>query len=103
MTKFRVDVHGKNYSLDVMRKRFFFLRTFEKRAVGFYTTRFIEAETANDAIETVFSLLRSELCNAGRQTEHSNLELKAIQEDEVGFDRNAPGGGFTFYDQSSSE
>ncbi len=97
MAKFKVSVHGKNYRIGEIRKRYFFRKEYVWRSVGFYTTRFIEAETANEAIEIVFALLRTELYNDGRQTDNSELELQEIQEDENGFDEYAPGGGYTFY------
>ena len=96
MSKFRVSVHGKNFQLGSVKKRFF-RNEFSRRSVGFYTTRFVEAETANEAIDTVFALLRLELESDGSVTRESSIELEEIREDEEGFDMHAPGEGYTFY------
>jgi len=99
MHKFRVSVHGKHFEIDIITKRLFRNR-YSKRLVGFYTTRFVEAQTANQAIEIAFALLRSELTKYGTVTPEFLLELETIRGDEEGFDMYAPGHGFTFYGDS---
>ena len=97
MTKFRVPVHGRNYQILRMRKNGFLGREYSSVSVGFYTTRFIEAESANDALELVFALLKAELEADTRITKESIMELDEICEDESGYDNYAPGAGYTFY------
>ncbi|HEX8735538.1 MAG TPA: hypothetical protein VF721_09460 [Pyrinomonadaceae bacterium] len=80
-----------------------FRKKIDWKQVGFYTTRFIESETANEAIERVFKIIDAELREAGRVTADSTMELSEIQEDEKGYDLYAPGGGFTFYNEDEEE
>ena len=96
MTKFRVIVRGENYEIGIGTGRLFWKR-FSSKMMGFYTTRFVEAESANRAIETVFNTLQRELERDGRTTAKSKLELEEIQVDEDGFNRYSPGCGYTFY------
>jgi hypothetical protein len=61
------------------------------------TTRFVEADSANEAMEMVLRIVKLELQNDGRLTDHSTFEVKEIREDDEGFATFAPGGGFTFF------
>lgn len=97
MIKFRVDVHGKHFRVQLIKKRWLRREQLSSKLVGFYTTRFVEAANANEAIDKVFEKLRTELANDGRATEDSILELNEICEDDSGFDLYSPGGGYTFY------
>ena len=97
MPKFRVEIHGSNFEIGVIKRRFLFWETLHRKPVGFYTTRFVERENANDAIAAVLEMLAAELEADGRNTTHSVLELVEIQEDDAAFDLYAPGAGFTFY------
>jgi hypothetical protein len=102
MTKFRVTVHGHNYRIGIAEGRLFW-KTYTSKMMGFYTTRFVEAETANKAIAIVFELVRHELETDGRVTAGSRLELEEIQVDENGFEHDAPGSGYTFYEAEAGE
>jgi hypothetical protein len=99
MNKFKVSVHGKHFQINIISNRLFRTK-YSSRMVGFYTTRFVEAETANEAIEIVFALVMSDLEKDGRVTPESSLELEEIREDEEGFDVYAAGEGYTFYGEA---
>lgn len=98
MPKFRLKIHGAGYRVLTGEKAFFiFTRKVWKRG-GFYTTRFVEAESEDDAISTIFQVLNEEFAeNSISITDESGLELERIILDEKGYDLYAPGGGFTFY------
>ena len=95
MPKFAVRVGGENYRIGIVKRKWFRDR-YQWKNAGFSTTRFVEAETANEAIEKVFEVVRSELKEMGRTTKDSTLELEGVREDEEAFDLYAPGKGFTF-------
>ena len=97
MPKFRVSVHGKDYKIGIVQRRFLFRKKHVWKQAGFYTTRFVESDNANEAIFQVFETLQMELERDGRTTENSSLELEEIQEDDKGFELYAPGTGYTFY------
>jgi len=68
--------------------------------VGFYATRFVEADDEEEATLAVFRIIEAECSeNAVSSTSKSSLELNKIIVDEKGFDAHAPGSGFTFYDE----
>lgn len=64
--------------------------------MGLATTRFVEAENANVAIDEVMKLVKNELNADNRTTHESTLELVEIREDAEAFDKFSPGEGFTF-------
>jgi hypothetical protein len=99
MIKFRVSVHGRNYQIGIMKRVRFVRKELSTNSVGFFTTRFVEAESATEAIEIVFSALTTDLEQEGRTTHDSVLDLEGICEDDAGFDEYAPGNGYTFYSQ----
>lgn len=96
MPKFLVRVSGENYSIKVVTRRLFFFKRKEVKRVGLTTTRFIEADNANLAIDGVMDRVRGELEAEGRTTPDSFLELVEIREDADAFDEFAPGTGYTF-------
>jgi hypothetical protein len=97
MPEFRVEIRGSNFEIGVIKRRFLFWKTLHQQKVGFYTTRFVERDNANDAIAAVLGILAAELEADGRSTTHSVMEVLEIQEDDDAFDLYAPGAGFTFY------
>jgi hypothetical protein len=97
MPKFRVLIHGENYRIRRRRRKFLFFKQTVSTAAGFYTTRFVEAESADEAFEKVLKIVKIETETDGRATERSTLKAAEIEEDEEAFDLYAPGGGFTFY------
>jgi len=96
MPKFLVRVGGENYGVRVLTRHWFFLRKEVIKRSGFITTRFVEAENANKAIEEIMTIVRAELESSGRTTTESTIELMEVREDSDAFDEFAPGAGFTF-------
>ena len=97
MPKFKVYVHGKDYEIQEEKRKFFLMKEITWKPINFYATRFVDCESANEAIEQTFDIVNKEIAGIGRATSKSKLELKEIQEDDELFDIYAPGKGFTFY------
>lgn len=97
MPKFRVLIHGENCLIQSGKRKFLFFKQTVLAEAGFYTTRFVEAGSADEAIEKAFEIVKIEMEAKSCATERSTLKVEEIQEDEEAFDLHAPGGGFTFY------
>ena len=97
MYKFIISIHGMHYKIKTRKRIFLFRKQTVIQNVGFYATRFVQAESANTARETVFEIIRNELKNVAEKTDNSLLELSKIQENDEAYDLYAPGEGFTFY------
>lgn len=97
MPKFLIRLHGENYRIKIEKRDFLFRKRSEWKDVGFYTTRFVESETANEAIEKALELVRKELEEVAVSNQNSNLTFDKIEENEEAFDLYAPGSGFGFY------
>ncbi|HTC92522.1 MAG TPA: hypothetical protein VK699_03595 [Terriglobales bacterium] len=66
------------------------------RKVGFYTTRFVDAQDEHDAEQTVLKFVKTEL-PSNSSSEDSTLQVESI---EIVESSNAPkkmGTGFSFY------
>ena len=98
MLKFVIKLQGENYEIEVKKKRWFFFHTTIWKRVGFYTTRFVAANTANEAIEQAFTSIKNEITEIGRQTDKSNLILLQIEENEELYNQFESNSGFTFYE-----
>lgn len=106
MPKFRVQVIGKSFALIVRQRYLFFFTRQSVRNVGFYATRFVEADDANHAIAYAIKLVEVEARDKLISNDTSSIEISGISEDVDGFDTLAPGSGFTIFstdDADSSE
>ena len=101
MPKFSVELHGQHYKMQFEKRDWLFRRRPVMKWVGFYTTRFIEAESEKEAAEQAIERVSAEVGSRAEITEGSRIELSSVEEDEEGFDLYAPGGGFTFYTEES--
>ena len=97
MPKFKVRIVGRNYRIGSAKRTLFLKRQTEWKTAGFYTTRFIETDTANTAISEVMTLLEMELESDGRKTAEGTMELDEIEVNEEAYDLYAPGSGYTFF------
>ena len=97
MTKFAIRLKGENYRVPTIRKKWLFLKESASVVAGMTTTRFIEADSANEAIDQAISIVKAELLSRGLTTETSTIGVEEIREDEAAFNLYAPGGGFTFH------
>ena len=104
MPKFKVVIHGARYMLRTTEKRFVLFSREILKERGFYTTRFVECENEDDAASLVFRMIETDFHNSGiSSTDKSVLELEKIVVDDEGFDRYAPGAGFTFYSDDEDD
>lgn len=97
MPKFAVRIQGENYKLEMIEKRFLFLNRSSLETVGFYATRFIESESANEAISRAFNIIEAEIKEFAQLTENSKLELDEIKETDESNESFGNGSGFIFY------
>ena len=97
MPQFMVRISGENIKVRFTKRVWLFWTRDQVRDAGFVTTRFVESESANEAIEFVIDKITKELNAEKMTTENTVLELDKIKEDEDAFDLYAPGKGFTFY------
>lgn len=97
MPKFLIRIRGRNIKIGIAERKWLFWTRLSIRDANFLTTRFVEAETANEAIESVKDIVNEELQIEGWATAETVLDLEKVQVDEEAFDTYAPGGGFTFY------
>ena len=96
MPKFAVRLSGTDCLIKVLRRRWLFLTKEQTVHAGMTTTRFVEADSANEATEIALKLVKLELQRDRRLTNSSSIEIEEIREDDEGFEMYAPGGGFTF-------
>jgi hypothetical protein len=89
MKKFVVIVEGNNVIVN-------------KKMCGFYTTRFVEANSEAEATNDAFDLIRKEIesrpDNTNDRFGHPEMSLYEINEVEDFGDNDPPGGGFTYYE-----
>lgn len=97
MPKFLIRLHGEHYKIQTEKRNFLFRKRLEWKDVGFYTTRFVESRTADEAIEKAIKIVEAELTERGQSDKNSRVTLDEIQVNEEAFDANAPGSGFVFY------
>ena len=94
MTKCKVRLNGEAFEAEIASGQ-------DNRPVtvtGFFTTKFVQATTKQDAVNRAIKLVEEELtlrpeCRRLRQ---SKIVEVAVAEDPQGFDEYAPGGGFTW-------
>lgn len=95
MKKYRIMLEGRNLLLreDSQCKKF-----------GFFTTRYVEAESASIAKETAFAMVKSELNNIMQNSTDDSLVLTVESIDEViSFGNNlVPGEGFSLYPEAEA-
>lgn len=95
MKKYKVLVRGQNFLLDL---------NGQVEKVGFYTTRFVEAENEGQAEDNAISMLRadSKLCDVvlNPQSDTPMLFVEEITQLDSFEGVGVPGAGFTFYRES---
>ena len=79
----------------------------DKKMCGFYTTRFVEANSETEAINDAFDLVRKEIESRPDNTDDQfggpELSLYEVNEVEDFSDNDPPGGGFTYYEYEKGE
>lgn len=88
MRKYRIQIEGKNFLLKE-----------EYECSGFFTTRYVEQESEEKAIESAMNLIRDELKFNVSKKSNKNPEMfvQEIVELESFGDANVPGSGFSWY------
>ena len=94
MKKFVVIVEGKNVIVN-------------KKLSGFYTTRFVEADSEAEAINFTLDLIRKEIDskpdNLNDRFGYPEMSLYEINEVEDFGDNSPPGSGFTYFEHEKGE
>jgi hypothetical protein len=88
MKKFKVVVRGENFLMNV--------DSVEKR-MGFYTTRFVEAENEEAAEYAVMDILRDDLEPLNDKSDSPMMYAEKVEELDSFAGFPVPGAGFTFY------
>ena len=90
MAKFRVSVNGSNLLLriDGVLGRY-----------GFYTTRYVDGQTENEASKKAIDLVLRELTSMtlNHPPDEPTIEVEGIEELESFGDEQVPGAGFSLY------
>jgi hypothetical protein len=75
------------------------------QTLGFYTTRFVESGSAEQAIEDAIRMVRDELSRIVINPTDvlGSISVDAVWEDELAFDEHAPGAGFSWYPAGGSD
>jgi hypothetical protein len=96
MPKFAVLLHGRGCRIEVDQGRWV-RRKPKIQTMGFYTTRFVDCSSAEEAVSKTTEMVREELRNSS--IDPPEISVESVLEDEAGYDQFAPGGGFTWYKQ----
>ncbi len=93
MQKFAVRLNGEGFRAEIAGHS-------DKRrpATGFFTTRFVEAVSEDDAVSRAIRLVEEELATRPecRRLPGSTITPVEVREDPADFDQYAPGRGFTW-------
>lgn len=96
MPKFAVSFHGTGCRIEVDEGKW--LRPKPTiQAVGFYTTRFVEAASEAEAVNKATKIVQEELRRLNRSVHAPTVSVESVAEDEVSYAKYAPGRGFTWY------
>jgi hypothetical protein len=72
------------------------------QALGFFTTRFVEAASAEEAARRAAEKVQEELSDLNQSVVPPKVSVETVVEDEAGYSKYAPGGGFTWYREDAS-
>lgn len=65
--------------------------------MGFYTTRFVEADSSEEAGRKAVETVTEEVSGYHRPDRPWSVTVEDVLEDEAGFETHAPGAGFSWY------
>ena len=71
--------------------------------MGFYTVRFVEADSEEAAATRVVEMVRAEIKPMYRDNYPRTIEVEEVLEDPRRFDELGPGNGFTWYPEEITE
>ena len=94
--RYAVILHGTGFNLRA--------RSGDFRPLGFYTTRFVETDTVDEAVDQAMELVARELRPLLDDQDPSpmTLDVDNVYEDPPDFAKRAPGRGFTWYDDEGT-
>ena len=96
MNKFKIIVEGKNFNILIENA---------VQKCGFFTTRFVEADSLDSAENTALDLIREELKGMvlNEEDDPPSLFFDQIEEIKSFGDHQVPGTGFTWYLDNQNE
>jgi hypothetical protein len=97
MPKYTVSLHGTGCRIEVTERRFGLIRHTVLRPAGFYTTRFVEAATPEEAEAAAVTTVLDEVKGIDRSGSTPTVIAEEVREDAEGYARHAPGSGFSWY------
>lgn len=106
MKKFAVRLEGTGCRARIRhRPRLLVQRSSADETLGFFTTRFVEADSAFNAGKCATELVREELKGQllNKPDEPWVLTIDEIWEDPENFKKHAPGSGFTWYSDDPND
>jgi len=102
--QYKVLLAGKNCHLRVAERRWGIFRRFVVQPHGFFTTRWVETDSPDQARDAATELLVEEFDRGQREGWFANppdqpwySAVREIWEDPEGFAQHAPGRGYTWY------
>lgn len=102
MTKFAVTVHGTGCWLGEEKRWWGRWRRTVQRPMGFYTARFIEALSPEEAVEKAVAIVQEEVKDLHRPYHPWSVAADEVREDAEQFNKYAPGLGFSWYPENDS-
>lgn len=97
MPKYKVSLRGTGCWLHTGRSFRGLGRRQPPRRVGFYTTRFIEADSPEEAGRRAVESVTQEVSAYHLPDRPWSVTVEDVHEDEAGFEMHAPGAGFSWY------
>jgi len=101
MPKFAVHVHGTGCWFAIEDQCEEELTLLAPRPMGFFTVRYVETLSAEEAIAKVIDMVQAEVKSMYRDGYPRSIELEEVFEDPKGFAAFAPGAGFTWYPENA--
>jgi hypothetical protein len=97
MPKYSVLLHGKGGVMNISERRWLLFNKITERRTGFYTTRFVEAISLDEAAKKAILMVRDEIQKLYYPKLPWTIVAEEIIEVDAELDENLSGAGFTFY------
>jgi hypothetical protein len=102
MPKFAVTVHGTGCWLGSEERREGKWRRTAPRSMGFYTLRFVECGTHEEAADRAVAMVREDVKDFHRPDHSWSITVEEVREDAETFAKYAPALGFSWYPEDDS-
>lgn len=103
MSKFAVHLHGTGCWFGTEEEVAGKWQETSPRPMGFYTMRFVDAETSDDAVAKAIELVRGEVEHTYREDYPHNIEVEEVQPDAEQLSKTVAGTGFVWYPEDAEE